>query len=98
MARRIVWTSRADALFMQILEFYVHKNKSKSYSRKLNREVNELIHLISLYPFLGTQTDDERIKAFIKGYFKIFYEVKTEEIVVHLVWDTRQNPNNLPLR
>jgi len=96
-ARRIVWTSRADFVFTEILQFYCNRNKSKKYSRKLNKEINEVLKLLLNYPFLGFKTDIENVRVFIKGHFKIFYELKPDELVVHLIWDTRQNPENLKL-
>lgn len=97
MVKRIVWTSRADAIFTKILEFYIHKNQSKTYSRKLNTEIHQTLKLIAKYPLLGMTTDIEGIRVLIKKQHKIFYEVKANEIVVHLVWDTRQDPSKLKL-
>lgn len=97
MARRVIWTSRADDLFAQVLEFYIHRTKSKAYSRKLNNNINDVVQLLSHYPFLGTKTDHDDIWAFVTGHFKIFYEIKPKQLVIHLVWDTRQNPKNLSL-
>jgi len=95
MARRIVWTSKADLVFSEILEFYYHRNKSKAFSRKLNIEVYLIIKLLPKYLFLRIKTDQKDIRVLIKGYFKIFYQVTTTEIIIHLVLDTRQNPEKL---
>jgi len=95
MVRRIVWTSRADVIFTHILEFYIERNGSKTFSKKLNKEVKEIINLLTQHPFLGTKTDFENIRVLIQGDYKIFYQVKSKELVIHLVWDSRQNPNNL---
>ncbi len=97
MARTIRWTSRADRIFTEILEFYYRRSKSKSYSRKLNREIDEVLELIKIYPFLGMSSNVPDTRVFISGHFKIFYEVKPDEIVVQLVWDTRQEPEKFPL-
>ncbi len=97
MVKRIVWTSRADAIFSKILEFYCQRNQSKTYSRKLNKEIHQTLKLIAKYPLLGITTDIEGIRVLIRKQYKIFYEVRANEIVVHLVWDTRQDPNKLKL-
>ena len=39
MARKIIWTRRADLVFTKLLEYYLLRNKSKEYSRKLNKEI-----------------------------------------------------------
>ena len=47
MAKRIIWTDRADKTFTKILEFYIERNSSKMYSSKLNKEVQALLSVIS---------------------------------------------------
>jgi toxin YoeB len=95
MVRKIVWTGIADKIFTHILEFYVERNGSKTYSRKLNKEVKEIINLLLKHPFLGTKTDFENIRVLIKDDYKIFYQINPKEIVILLVWDCRQNPDDL---
>ena len=95
MVRRIAWTKSADKIFTYILEFYIDRNGSKTHSRKLNNEVKEIINLLSKHPFLGAKTDFEDIRVLIQGDYKIFYQVKSMELVIHLVWDCRQNPDDL---
>ncbi len=97
MVRRIVWTNKADEIFTSILEFYIERNGSKTYCRKLNKEISEIIGLINKHPFLGTKTDIENLRVIIKGDYKIFYEVLSKELIIHLVWDCRQNPDDLKI-
>lgn len=94
MAKRIIWTDRADKTFTKILEFYVELNGSKTYSRKLNKEVQVLLSVISKQPHIGTKTEKERFRILIRGNYKIFYEVDETKIFVHLIWDCRQNPED----
>ena len=97
MAKRIIWTSRADAIFTKILEFYVHRNQSKTYSRKLNQEIHQLLNTVAEYPLLGIKTNVKGVRVVLKKHYKVFYEAKPNEIIVHLIWDTRQDPNKLKL-
>jgi len=97
MAKRIVWTSRAESVFTEILDYYCAKHKSKSFSRKLNRDIYQSTQLLSKYPLLGLKSDFENIRVLVRGHHKIFYEVGPREIIIHLVWDTRQNPSKLTL-
>lgn len=90
MVRRIRWTSRADSIFTEILEFYCNHIKSKSYSRKLTGEIDETLNLIAIYPFLGMSSDIKNTRVMINGHFKIFYKIETDEIIVLL--ETRQYP------
>ena len=75
MAKRIIWTDRADKAFTKILEFYVERNGSKTYSRKLNKEVQILLSVISKQPHIWIKTEKEGFRVFIRGNYKIFYEV-----------------------
>lgn len=50
MAKRIIWTDRADKTFTKILEFYIERNGSKTYSRKLNKDVQVLLSILSKQP------------------------------------------------
>jgi len=70
MAKRIVWSSRADQIFTKILAFYVERNGSKTYSRKLNKEVLSIISILSKQPYLGIKTDTENLRVVIKGELK----------------------------
>lgn len=94
MVKRIIWTTRADKTFTKILEFYIERNGSKTYSRKLNKEVQVLLSVISKQPHIGTKTEKERFRVFIRGNYKIFYEIDTTKIFVHLIWDCRQKPED----
>jgi plasmid stabilization system protein ParE len=57
MVRRVVWTSRAEAIFSEILKFYFKRNGTKEYSRKLNAEIKQLLNLVKKHPYIGKKTD-----------------------------------------
>ena len=97
MARRIVWTSRAEQIFSKILIFYFKRNGNKTYSRKLNSEIKQIIALIAKHPFLGKKASIYNIRVLVKGDFKVFYRIEPAEIVIILVWDCRQNPDDLKI-
>jgi plasmid stabilization system protein ParE len=95
MAKRVIWSSKADRIFTKILEYYIERNGSKTYSRKLNNEILSITAILSKQPFLGLKTDNEKIRVFVKGDFKIFYQIEIDKLIIHLVWDCRQNPKSL---
>lgn len=97
MAKRIIWTSRTDQIFTRILEYYIERNGSKTYSRQLNRKIQSLITILSKQPFLGVKTDYLNIRVFINSDYKIFYQVSKDLLIIHLVWDCRQNPESLKI-
>lgn len=95
MVKRIIWTSKADQIYSDILKFYVQRNDSKIYSKKLNNEVKKLLLLLANHPFLGKKTGVTNTRVLIKGNYKIFYRINAEELVILLFWDSRQNPEKL---
>lgn len=97
MARRITWTNEAKRVYKAILKYYIERNGSKTYSVKLNKEITELISLLKYYPNLGKKTDYKDLRAIVKGDYKIYYKITQTEINIRLVWDCRQNPEDLKI-
>jgi hypothetical protein len=46
---------------------------------------------------MGTRTDFETVRGLIVDDFILFYEATPEQIIVHTIWDCRQNPDNLQI-
>ncbi len=97
MVRRITWTSGAERIFSEILTFYYIRNGNKTYSRKLNSEIKQLLILLKKHPYLGKETDFEDVRVLIVKDYKLFYRIVPEEIIVLMIWDCRQNPDNLDI-
>ena len=93
MVKRITWINIAKISFIQILEFYVDRNKSKTYSRKLNSQIKRTVKLLLKFPLIGKKTDFAEIRVLVYDKFKIFYQLTEEEIIIHFVFDTRQDEN-----
>ena len=79
----------------EILEFWREKNKSKTYSKKLDLRFREAINIIKHFPQIGKQTDDSnaRVKV-VKDYLLIYEETQTS-IIILTIWDSRQDPKKL---
>ena len=97
MARRLIWSKRAEDIFNKILQFYIDRNGSKNYSRKLNNQIKKLTLALIKNPFLGKPTSKKSIRILIKGDFKIIYQVNNKEIIILLVWNSRQSPKNIKM-
>lgn len=95
MVKRIIWTDKADRTFTKILEYYIKRNGSKIYSRKLNEEILSHISILSKQPLLGIKTNKKNYRVFIKRNYKIFYQIDENKLIIHLIWDCRQNPESL---
>lgn len=95
--RRIIWTHRAEIELFEILNFYAERNKSKKYSKKLfNRFQTELSNLLKQSE-IGLKTDLENVRGLIIDDFIIFYENQAGVVIVHYLWDCRQNPDSLKI-
>jgi plasmid stabilization system protein ParE len=98
MAKRIVWTEKADLIFTKSLEYFTDRNKSKEFSRKLNKDIRAYLEILAKQPFLGKKTNEEDIRVLIKGNYKIFYQIDADMLIIHLVWDCRQKPESLNIK
>jgi len=81
-----------------IIEFYSERNKSKTYSKKLYTKFNKELSLLHKQPEIGIKTEIEAVRGLIVDEFILFYEVTTEMIIVHTLWDSRQNPSDLRIK
>jgi toxin YoeB len=95
MARQIIWTEKAQKERIAIFTFWNIRNKSFSYSKKLDELIKESLKLICKYPLIGKRTDKENVRLKVLRYYLIIYEITEKEIVVLSLWDCRQNPKDL---
>lgn len=96
MAKRTVnWTRTADIQYIGILEYWVERNKSTTYSEKLIRVVAEQTRQIAETPFIYKKTDFKDTRVASLGNFSVFYKVTNENILITAFWDNRQDPKKL---
>ncbi len=93
--RTIVWTRTADLQFVGILEYWVKRNRSNRFSKKLLKLVMERTLQISEKPFIYKSTDFKDIRVASLRNFSIYYKVTDEQIIVTAFWDNRQNSKKL---
>jgi toxin YoeB len=70
----------------------------KIYSNKLNRLFKENLIIVIKPPESGNPTKNDDMKFIIVSHFEIFFKITSSEIVVLDIWDTRQNPDNFPIK
>ena len=92
--RKIVWSKEARSDLYDILDFYIKRNKTATYSKKLNAKINKSILLLSQNPSLGTITDFDSVRAHVTGDYQIIYEIFNQLILIIMVWDCRRNPED----
>ena len=91
---KIVWSTGAKADLFDILDYYIQRNKSAAYSKKLYAEINESIKLISNNPLIGIKTDYNSVRTFITGDYQIIYEIFDQLLLIVMIWDCRQFPGD----
>ena len=67
--RNVVWTKTADIQFVGILEYWVKRNKSSSYSKKLIKLVAERTKQIANTPLIYKSTDFKNTRVASMGNF-----------------------------
>jgi plasmid stabilization system protein ParE len=95
--RKIIWSQRARIKLFQILEFYAERNRSKAYSVKLNEAIKNQLSHIQKQPEIGIKSEIESVRGLVFKNFIIFYEIEPTQIIVHTIWDCRQNPEDLKI-
>jgi toxin YoeB len=93
--RTVVWTRTADIQFAGVLEYWVKRNKSNTYSKKLIGLVAEKTKQVAQTPFIYKSADFQDIRVTSMGNFSIFYKVTEELIIISAFWDNRQDPTKL---
>ena len=95
MAKQVVWSLRAQTDRKEILTYWLLRNKSNSYGKKLNQLFKESIKIIVDFPQIGKLTDDTNTRIKIVKDYLIIYEETETQILILTIWDSRQDPNKL---
>lgn len=93
--RIIVWTQTARNQRRNILRYWVNRNRSKSYSQKLIRQIAEKVSNISTNPTAYKRCDFPKTRVAAMGHFSIFYQYDDNRILITAFWDNRQDPLKL---
>lgn len=97
MAKKIIWTARAQNDRKEILSFWIEHNKSSVYSIKLDSLFKGAVRLIKRNPGIGKPADIKGVRIKIISHYLMFYELLDEEIYILTIWDGRRNPESLNL-
>lgn len=95
MVRKVIWSARAQHDRKEILEYWRLRNKSDTYSRKLNELFKESIKIIRDFPQIGKMTDDSTARIKIVRDYLILYEETDKSIYILTIWGSHQNPDKL---
>jgi toxin YoeB len=95
MAKQVIWSLRAQKDKKEILNYWRQRNKSNTYSKKLNELFKESIRIILDFPQIGKVTDDTKARIKIVRDYLIIYEETETQILILTIWDSRQDPDKL---
>ena len=95
MAKQVIWSLRAQNDKKEILDYWRQRNKSNTYSKKLNELFKESIKIILDFPQIGKVTDDTKARIKIVRDYLIIYEETETQIFILTIWDSRQDPDKL---
>lgn len=90
----IVWSEHALEELKQTIE-YLENNFSERELKKLSKEIERSIGLVSINPFAFPQTENLNVrKLVVAKYNSLYYKIENEEITVVSFFSNRQSPIN----
>jgi plasmid stabilization system protein ParE len=92
MVKQIIWSRLAHNDRLNILHYWIKRNKSVSYSKKLNQLFENTAELISKHPQIGKQTEIQNIRVKIVKDYLFTYRETEQFIEILTIWDNRQDP------
>lgn len=96
MAKRgVVWSRHSEIQLQEILDFYLNRNKSNIYAKKLYDKFKSELKILAQKPEIGVKTRIDNIRGLIVDDYILFYEIFDNRIMVLKVWDSRQDPDKL---
>lgn len=95
MAKKVRWTTQSISDRTNIYRYWLERNQSDSYPKKLEELFEKSSEIIASFPSIGTRTNYRNVYAKVVRNYKIFYRIEPHEIQILRVWDTRQNPDSI---
>ena len=95
MARKIIWSKRAQQDRYSIFKYWNKRNNSNNYSKRLNTLFIAAAEFVAHNPTTGKQTDRQNIRIKFVSHFALLYEIRKSELHLLTIFDTRQDPDKL---
>jgi len=91
----IFWTNTALKQRNYTFEYWNERNKSTTYSKKLNSSIKERTNILKTNPELGKKTEFNNTRVISLGHYSILYQKFNSKIIITGFWDNRQDPEKL---
>lgn len=95
--RKIIWTTRANIERKEILEYWIGRNKSITYSLKLNKLFINSVNRLSENPLIGRKTDFEDVRVKIVRDYLLLYQFSKSELRLLSIWDSRRDESKIEI-
>ena len=96
--KQIRWTSRALYDKFDILEYWINRNKSTTFSEKLDQLFDRALNQLTYFPEHGKKTGYENVRIKIVRSYLIYYLIEDHFITVIRIWDGKRDPKKFKLR
>lgn len=98
MDKQIIWTQKAEYELVDILRYWIDRNKSSTFSVKLNLLIEKELNLVSKFPGIGRPTDVANVRVKVIQNYLLYYEIIDDSLYVLTIRHQSRNPNTLKLR
>ncbi len=89
---KVNWTSRASLELYETLDYYSNRNKSKFYSTKLHKEIQNKLRNLDFSIALPQKTTKPDVFYFTHKHISVFFSFQDNTIFVKSLSDDRRNP------
>jgi len=96
--KQIRWTSRAINDKFDILQYWINRNKSTTFSEKLDQLFDKALNQLIPFPEQGKKTVHRNIRIKIVRSYLIYYLIEDQFITVIRIWDGKKDPKKFKLR
>ena len=93
--RKVIWTETAAKQRRLILEYWLQRNQSATYSLKLLELSNEKAEIIAENPLIYKTSEFPNMRVAAMGHFSLFYKTTGDTVIITAFWDNRHDPKKL---
>jgi len=98
MAEKIIWTLKAKKELIEILQYWINRNKSNNFSLKLNSLIEDQLNLILEQPKIGRKTDIPNVYIKIIHKYLLYYEFVNDTLYILTLRHGSQNSETFRLK
>lgn len=99
MARKVIWTKRAERNFDEIVD-YLEEHASEKVAVKFIKNIDDLIEKLFKHPDIGRKvTKTKTIRHYrIDKHKRMYYRKHGKKLTIVFIFDDRRNPDDTPYK